>query len=103
MVTATLPAYATPDSRSTSSSRRSATPSLRGARWCSRRSRADGEIYALAQGNLGSAARRRAGAARQINHRAGTHPGGASGARVAAPVGQGEFVQIEPRRPISAR
>ncbi|WP_341644396.1 flagellar basal body P-ring protein FlgI [Thauera sp. SDU_THAU2] len=60
---------------------------------------ADGQVYAVAQGNLavGGAGGAAGGAAQTINHlAAGRIPGGATVERsVAASVGQGEFVMVE--------
>ncbi|MCV2216771.1 flagellar basal body P-ring protein FlgI [Thauera sp. Sel9] len=60
---------------------------------------ADGQVYAVAQGNLavGGAGGAAGGAAQTINHlAAGRIPGGATVERgVAAAVGQGEFVMVE--------
>jgi flagellar P-ring protein FlgI len=101
MVTATLPAYATPGqpidvgvaSLGNAKSLRGGTLLLTPLKGV------DGEIYAMAQGNLavGGAGASAGGSKVQINHlSAGRIPGGASVERaVPAPLGQGGFVHVE--------
>ena len=101
MVTASLPPYASPgqtidvvvSSLGNAKSLRGGTlllTPLKGA---------NGEIYAMAQGNVavGGAGASSAGSKVQINHlSAGRIPGGASVERaVTTPVGQGDYVQLE--------
>ena len=101
MVTATLPAYATPGQQiDVGVSSLGNAKSLRGGTLLLTPLKGiDGEIYAMAQGNLavGGAGAAAGGSKVQINHlSAGRIPGGGSVERaVPAPLGQGEFVQIE--------
>jgi flagellar P-ring protein precursor FlgI len=101
MVTATLPAYATPGQQiDIVASSLGNAKSLRGGTLLLTPLKGiDGEIYAMAQGNLavGGAGAAAGGSKVQINHlSAGRIPGGATVERaVPAPLGQGEFVQIE--------
>ena len=101
MVTATLPAFATPGQTIdvTCSSLGNAKSLRGGTLLLTPLKGADGQIYAMAQGNVavGGAGASAGGSKVQINHlSAGRIPGGASVERaVPAPLGQGGFVQIE--------
>ncbi|WP_068636397.1 flagellar basal body P-ring protein FlgI [Thauera butanivorans] len=101
MVTASLPAFARPGQAiDVTVSSIGNAKSLRGGTLVMTPLKgADGQVYAVAQGNLavGGAGGAAGGAAQTINHlAAGRIPGGATVERgVAASVGQGDFVMVE--------
>ena len=103
MLTATMPPYARPGQQLdvTVSSLGSAKSLRGGTLLLSPLKGADGQIYALAQGNMlvGGAGAGGAGGSAQINHlAAGRIPSGATVERaVPSAVGQGDFVQVELR------
>ena len=101
MVTASLPAFARPGQQiDVTVSSIGNAKSLRGGTLVMTPLKgADGQIYAMAQGNMlvGGAGAAAAGSSQQINHlAAGRIPGGATVERsVPSALGQGEFVTIE--------
>lgn len=103
MLTATLPPFARPGQLLdvTVSSVGNAKSLRGGTLLMSPLKGADGQVYAVAQGNLlvGGAGAAAGGGSAQVNHlAAGRIPGGATVERaVATPLGQGDFVHLELR------
>lgn len=101
MVTAVMPAFAKPgQSLDVTVSALGGSKSLRGGTLLMTPLKgADGQIYAMAQGNLlvGGAGASAGGASAQINHlSAGRIPSGGTVERaVSSRVGQGDFIQLE--------